>query len=155
MADTGSPRGNEPPDRVAEADRLAGFAEAQSALVLAVTADGQTLPEIGTLPFVRHGDAFWVLASELASHTRPLLDRGEARVALLADSSATRNPFARERAHWAARVESVERGDERFATITTALLKPLMIRFRTGKLFGAGGVPVGNSEMTAPVSIIR
>ncbi|MBN2871301.1 MAG: hypothetical protein JXJ30_00150 [Halothiobacillaceae bacterium] len=121
MADTGSPRGNEPPDRVAEADRLAGFAEAQSALVLAVTADGQTLPEIGTLPFVRHGDAFWVLASELASHTRPLLDRGEARVALLADSSATRNPFARERAHWAARVESVERGDERFATITTAL----------------------------------
>lgn len=121
MATGGSTPRSDPPDRAAEAERLAGFVDSQSALVLAVTPDGETLPEIGTLPYVRHEGAFWVLASELAAHTRPLLERGEARVALLADQSATRNPFARERAHWAARVEAVDRADERFAVITAAL----------------------------------
>ncbi|RRQ24137.1 hypothetical protein D5687_03360 [Guyparkeria sp. SCN-R1] len=41
----------------------------------------------------------------------------------MADQSATRNPFARERAHWAVRVEAVDRKDERFAVITAALQK--------------------------------
>lgn len=115
-----SPSGSAP-DLAAEADRLAAFVAGQSAIVLAVMPDGQALPEIGTLPFLRREGAFWVLASELAAHTRPLLERGEARVALLADQSATRNPFARERALWAARVEAVGRADERFAVITAAL----------------------------------
>ncbi|WP_322522044.1 hypothetical protein SR882_03935 [Guyparkeria halophila] len=109
------------PDLAVEEGRLAAFLAQQSALVLAVTPEGESLPEIGTLPFVHHEDALWVLVSELAAHTRPLLERGEARVALLADQSATRNPFARERAHWAARVEAVDREDERFAVITAAL----------------------------------
>ncbi|MFW6322852.1 MAG: hypothetical protein ACOC02_04425 [Guyparkeria sp.] len=109
------------PDPALEAERLAGFVDGQSAIVVAVTPDRQALPEIGTLPFVRHEGAFWVLASELAAHTRPLIEHGEARVALLADQSVTRNPFARERAHWAARVEAVDREDERFAMITAAL----------------------------------
>ncbi|TKA90544.1 HugZ family protein [Guyparkeria sp. SB14A] len=121
MARAGSSPPASAPDLAAEADRLAGFVDGQSAIVLAVTPEEQTLPEIGTLPFVRHEGAFWVLASELAAHTRPLLKRGEARVALLADQSDTRNSFARERAHWAARVEAVDRADERFAVITAAL----------------------------------
>ncbi len=108
-------------DLAVEEGRLAAFLEQQSALVLAVTPEGESLPEIGTLPFVHHEDGLWVLVSELAAHTRPLLERGVARVALMADQSATRNPFARERAHWAARVEAVDREDERFAVITAAL----------------------------------
>lgn len=113
----------EPPDLVEEERRLAAFLAGQSSLVLAVVPDEDSLPEIGSLPFVQHDDALWVLASELAAHTRPLLERGVARVALLADQSATRNPFARERAHWAACVEGVDRKDDRFAVITAALQK--------------------------------
>ncbi|MFO7808183.1 hypothetical protein [Guyparkeria sp.] len=113
----------EPPDLAEEERRLAAFLAGQSALVLAVVPDTDSPPEIGSLPFVQHDDAFWVLASELAAHTRPLMERGMARVALIADQSATRNPFARERAHWEARVEPVERKDERFAIITAALQK--------------------------------
>jgi len=111
----------EPPDLVAEEKRLATFVAGRSALVLAVVPEVAALPEIGSLPFVDYRGAFWVLASELAAHTRPLLERGVARVALMADQSATRNPFARERAHWEARVEAVDRTDERFAVITAAL----------------------------------
>lgn len=121
MTDAGKPDRPEAPDLGAEAGRLAAFVESQSALVLAVATNGRALPEIGSLPFVVHDHAFWVLASELAAHTRPLLERGEARVALLADQAATRNPFARERAHWAARVEAIERNERRFAVITAAL----------------------------------
>lgn len=111
----------QPPDPAAEEERLATFLAGQSALVLAVVPDGDALPEIGSLPFVHHDGAFWVLASELAAHTRPLLEGREARVALLADQSATRNPFARERAQWTAQVESVDREASRFAEVTARL----------------------------------
>ncbi|WP_410473330.1 hypothetical protein [Guyparkeria sp. TX1] len=123
MSSDERPTRPEPPDLAEEERRLAAFLAGQSALVLAVVPDEDSLPEIGSLPFVQHDDAFWVLASKLAAHTRPLLERGVARVALVADQSATRNPFARERAHWAARVEAVDRKDERFAVITAALKK--------------------------------
>jgi len=109
------------PDLALEEERLVTFLERQSALVLAVSPDGEAVPEIGSLPFVHHEGALWVLASELAAHTRPLLDRGVARVALLADQSATRNPFARERAHWVVQVESVAREAPRFAEVTAQL----------------------------------
>lgn len=109
------------PDLAAEGTRLEAFVDGQSALVLAVAPLEDGVPVIGTLPFALLDGVFWVLASELASHTRPLLDRGEGSVALLADQSAARNPFARERAQWAVRVESVDREDERFAVITAAL----------------------------------
>lgn len=114
-------RADDTPDLVAENGRLAAFLEAQSALVLAVSPADDGPPVIGTLPFARLDGVFWVLASELAPHTRPLLDRREASVALLADQSATRNPFARERAQWTASVETVARDDDRFSAITAAL----------------------------------
>ncbi|MFI9651203.1 hypothetical protein ABGV17_02790 [Guyparkeria sp. GHLCS8-2] len=119
------PNRPEPPDLAAEEERLAAFLAGQSALVLAVAVDREsppgTAPEIGSLPFVHHDGAFWVLASEFAAHTRPLLEGREARVALLADQSATRNPFARERAQWTAQVESVDREASRFAEVTARL----------------------------------
>ena len=111
----------QPPDLAAETDRLTAFVDGQSALVLAVGSDDDAPPVIGTLPFARLDGAFWVLASELAPHTRPLLAGHEVRIALLADQSATRNPFARERAQWRASVEAVTREDDRFAPITAAL----------------------------------
>lgn len=114
-------RAGEGPDLAAEAQRLEAFVAGQSALVLAVSPPEAGEPVIGSLPFVLAEGAFWVLASELAPHTRPLLARGEASVALLADQAVTRNPFARERAQWSARVESIAREDDRFAEITAAL----------------------------------
>ena len=111
----------QPLDLAAETDRLETFLAEQSALVLAVDSADDAPPVIGTLPFARLDGAFWVLASELAPHTRPLLAGHEVRVALLADQSATRNPFARERAQWTASVEAVTREDDRFAPITAAL----------------------------------
>ncbi|KTG16035.1 MULTISPECIES: hypothetical protein [unclassified Guyparkeria] len=109
------------PDLAAEADRLVRFLNEQTSLVLAVSPLADGVPVIGTLPFACLDGAFWVLASELAPHTRPLLAGREASVALLADQAVTRNPFARERAQWTASVESVGRDDDRFAGITTAL----------------------------------
>ena len=108
-------------DLAAEADRLARFLNEQTSLVLAVTPLDDAAPIIGTLPFAWRDDAFWVLASELASHTRPLLAGHEASVALLANQSSTRNPFARERAQWTASVEAVGRDDARFPSITASL----------------------------------
>ena len=112
---------DESPDLAVESTRLEAFVAGQSALVLAVEPLEGGVPVIGTLPFARLDGVFWVLASELAPHTRPLLGRGEASMALLADQSATRNPFARERAQWSAQVESVARDDARFAAISAAL----------------------------------
>jgi len=111
----------EGPDLVSEVQRLEGFVARQSALVLAVSSPGAEVPVIGSLPFVLADGAFWALASELAPHTRPLLERRQASIALLADQAVTRNPFARERAQWSASVESVGREKDRFATITAAL----------------------------------
>ncbi|MDG4867199.1 hypothetical protein P8631_04215 [Guyparkeria sp. 1SP6A2] len=93
---------------------LEQFLAAQSSLVLAVRAEGEPLPIIASLPFALHEGRFFVLASELALHTAPLMEEGRARIALLADQSTTRNPFARERAQWAATVESVSRDSEPF-----------------------------------------
>ncbi|MCL7743400.1 hypothetical protein LV476_00330 [Guyparkeria hydrothermalis] len=109
------------PDLAAENGRLDAFLGGQSALVLAVTSADDGPPVIGTLPFARVDGALWVLASELAPHTRPLLDGREASVALLADQSDTRNPFARERAQWTVSVEPVARDDDRFPGIAAAL----------------------------------
>ena len=109
------------PELAAEQRRLEAFVAEQSALVLAVASPGGGVPVIGSLPFVRVDQAFWVLASELAPHTRPLLSRREVSVALLADQAGTRNPFARERVQWEAAVEPVGREDERFAEIAAAL----------------------------------
>jgi len=40
------------------------------------------------------------------------------------------------------------------STTTTPLLKPLMIRFLMGKFLGSGGLPIGNSVITTPFSVI-
>ena len=109
------------PDLAAESGRLVRFLDAQSALVLAVATGDDGPPVIGSLPFAPVDGGLWVLVSELAPHTRPLLAGRAVSVALLADQSATRNPFARERAQWTATVEAVGRDDERFSAITAAL----------------------------------
>lgn len=113
--------GLEPSDLAGQESRLAAFLPTQSALVLAVMPLDPGPPVIGSLPFVLADGAFWSLASELAPHTRPLLERREASVALLADQTATRNPFTRERAQWAAGVERIERDSDRFGTIAATL----------------------------------
>lgn len=101
--------------------RFGQFLATQSSLVLAVRAEEESLPIIASLPFALYDDWFFVLASELALHTAPLMEEGRARIALLADQSTTRNPFARERAQWAATVESVPRDSEPFEAATQAL----------------------------------
>ncbi len=111
----------EAPDLAEAQSRFGQFLAAQSSLVLAVRAEQEPLPIIASLPFALHAERFFVLASELALHTGPLLEEGQARIALLADQSTTHHPFARERAQWAATVEPVPRDSESFKTATLAL----------------------------------
>lgn len=114
------PKPAEPAEQGSAADlaeaqsRFGQFLTTQSSLVLAVRAEDEPLPIIASLPFALHDERFFVFASELALHTAPLMDGGQARIALLADQASTRNPFARERAQWAATVEPVPRDSESF-----------------------------------------
>ncbi|MFP4639583.1 MAG: hypothetical protein ACLFMY_04000 [Guyparkeria sp.] len=101
--------------------RFESFVDGQSALVLAVDDPDGAPPVIGTLPFLRHGEAFFVLASELAPHTAAMRRAGVASVALMADQADTRNPFARERAQWQVTVGEIERGTATFETVTAGL----------------------------------
>ncbi len=102
-------------------ERLRAFLESQTALVLAVDDPDGNPPVIGTLPFTRQDAAFFVLASDLAPHTRALRTAGVASVALMADQADTRNPFARERAQWQVTVGEVERNTPAFDSIAAKL----------------------------------
>lgn len=108
-------------DRAEAQSRFGQFLATQTSLVLAVRAEEEPLPIIASLPFALHAERFFVLASELAPHTGPLMKEGRTRIALLADQSTTRNPFARERAQWAATVEPVPRDSEPFKIATRTL----------------------------------
>lgn len=109
------------PDEEELQSRFESFVGGQTALVLAVDAPDGAPPVIGTLPFVRHGGAFFVLASDLAPHTPAMLATGVASVALMADQADTRNPFARERAQWQATVGEIGRDTAAFKAVTTEL----------------------------------
>ena len=78
-------------------------------LVLSTVADGQ--PHVSYAPFIEHDGAFFVYVSELAAHTRHLLQTGRGAVLLIEDEQDSRNLFARRRISYQCDTEEVEQND--------------------------------------------
>jgi len=86
--------------------RLAEFLHDIDALVLA-TVDGEGQPEASHVPFVEHGDCFYIFVSELASHTRNLQQSGVGSVMFV--ESGGDHAFTRKRLTCRCRASVIER----------------------------------------------
>jgi len=84
-------------------------------LVLA-TLNEEQWPEASYTPFTEDAQGnFYVLISELAAHTRHLLDNGKVSWMLIADEQDTRQLFARKRFICVGRAETITRDDKAFS----------------------------------------
>lgn len=108
-------------------ERLLALRRTLRALVLA-TIDEDGFPNLSTLPFVWHEDAFWVLMSDLAPHTRQVKQNPTVELMLLEDEGQTSNIYNRARVTWRADVTRIERSDQRAQDLFDAL------RARHGKI---------------------
>ncbi|MFQ5598520.1 MAG: HugZ family protein [Nitrospiria bacterium] len=96
------------------------LAAQRTLLISTATAGGE--PEISVAPYVRdEAGIFYVFVSELASHTRNLMENGRASILFIGPESASRNLFARERAVFRCRAEEVPAAD----AVYTRVLKSL------------------------------
>jgi len=87
------------------------LASQQSLLLSTVSVDG--LPEISYAPYVRDEEgAFYIYISELARHTRNLLNKPHAAVLLIRPESESTNLFARERVVFQCRAKEIVRDDK-------------------------------------------
>ena len=69
-------------------------------------------------PFIHEpGQGFYIFVSELAGHTRNLLQRPEAGVLIIADEAVSRQPFARERLGFECRAEFISRHTQAWAPL--------------------------------------
>lgn len=130
-----------------------------STLVLA-TADSSGSPEASLAPFWRDSPRLYIYVSDLATHTRNLLDTGRARVLLLADESERTNAYARRRLSFGVVARFVPRDDgewdraldgltSRFGS-TVELIRPL-VDFRLFRLTPVSGTYVRGFAQAYPV----
>ena len=86
----------------------------QQTLLLS-TVTGQGEPECSYAPYVRdqHG-VFYIYVSELASHTKNMLQKGSASVLFIRPEKEVKNLFARERVVFKCVVNEVQSSDERY-----------------------------------------
>ena len=121
------------PDPVSLQQEARGFRNRFQS-VLVSTADGKGTPDLGSAPFVLDdGERICVFISELAMHTRNLLDDSRACLAFMEAEEDCRNPFARKRLILHCRAERLASGkrerlldrmEERFGS-TLGLLRSL------------------------------
>jgi putative heme iron utilization protein len=85
----------------------------QTLLLSTVTVEGE--PECSYAPYVRdqHG-VFYIYVSELAAHTRNMLQKGCASVLFIRPEKEVKNIFARERVVFKCLVNEVQNSDERY-----------------------------------------
>ena len=91
--------------------------------VLLATASTQGVPLNSYAPFVRDDKGvFYVFLSELAEHTRNLMDNPQASLFFIRPESESKNLFARERVSFACHAQRIGRDsprfDERMAVMT-------------------------------------
>lgn len=115
------------PSSQPDLDRLIAMRHNLRALILA-TIDEDGFPNLSTLPFVWREDAFWVLMSDLAPHTRQVKQNPTVELMLLEDEGQTSNIYNRARVTWRADVARIERNDHRAHELFDAL------RARHGKI---------------------
>lgn len=95
------------------------------------TLNAQGGPAISYAPFIRDEQGcFYVFISQLASHTRDLLQHPQVAIMVIADEHETRQIFARTRATYQCQVEVIGRDE--------ALYNPLLDRMqaRFGEVMG-------------------
>ena len=80
-----------------------------------VSSDGQPLASYA--PFVSEDGAFYIYVSQLAAHTRNLIQNPRCHIMLLRDEAETSNPFARQRLSFNCSVKAVERDAEEYQRI--------------------------------------
>lgn len=80
-----------------------------------LSADG--VPGCGMAPFIQHGGSFYVYVSQLAAHTRQLLDLDRTQVMVIEDEAAAKQIFARQRANFVCTVEVVAREDAAYQSV--------------------------------------
>ena len=83
--------------------------------LLLSTVTEQNEPECSYAPYVRdqHG-VFYIYVSELATHTRNMLQKGRASVLFIRPENEVKNLFARERVVFNCEVNEVQSSDERY-----------------------------------------
>ena len=88
---------------------------ARTLILTAVDAAGQ--PRIGTAPFVRINDHFYIFSSDLSEHIKAILKGADSQFMLLADEQDSQNIWARQRLSFCADIEEISRTDPDFDRI--------------------------------------
>lgn len=84
------------------------FIDGFNSLILS-TCNSDAVPEASYAPFIRDGNTFCIFVSELAVHTRNLLNNPQASLLFIEDEDKTRNLFARRRATITVKAEEIHR----------------------------------------------
>ncbi|SFX48585.1 HugZ family protein [Marinospirillum alkaliphilum] len=103
----------------AAADFSVFVASFNSVILSTVNADG--LPEASYAPCIQQDGCFYVYVSELASHTRNLLDRPQASLLFIEPETEARNLFARKRATLEISARNIERESQQWLVVLSAM----------------------------------
>ena len=90
------------------APEIREFRDATQTLVLA-TVDANGNPNVSYAPFALREEGYYILISEMARHTRNLLENPKISLMMIEDEGDSRSVFARKRLTFAARPELVVR----------------------------------------------
>lgn len=94
---------------------------ANSKSVILGTIDAEGTPNASYAPFVKIHNVFYILVSFMARHTRNLRDQKKVSMMFIADESASKQIYARERLTLDATTTQVARDSEEWHTVTEAL----------------------------------
>ena len=108
---------NQAPGKQVQEDHTSKYRElilSQQTLLLSTVTE-QNEPECSYAPYVRdqHG-VFYIYVSELAKHTRNMLQKSRASVLFIRPEKEVKNLFARERVVYKCVVDEVKNNDERY-----------------------------------------
>ncbi len=102
------------------ADQARSFIGEHRTAILA-TADSEGEPLASYAPFLFFKDAFYIFVSQLAGHTRNLINSPSCHLMLIRDEQASVNLFARQRLSFACAAVAIDRQSVEFSTCMHAM----------------------------------
>ncbi|MBF0220112.1 MAG: pyridoxamine 5'-phosphate oxidase family protein [Gammaproteobacteria bacterium] len=103
-------------DLVAVEQELTALRHRFHTLLLATVNDDGT-PEATSAPYLEEGAYFYLFVSELAPHTRNLLNRHQASVLFIENEDEASNPFARKRLSYQCHAKEIPANDPDYGVI--------------------------------------
>jgi len=94
---------------------------ANSKSIILGTIDAEGTPNSSYAPFVKINNIFYILVSFMARHTRNLRDQKKVSMMFIADESASKQIYARERLTLDASTTQITRDSEEWNTVIDAL----------------------------------